>query len=231
MYGPASKGQSVAEDDDNDTVDKKNTSMVVVHPHQFDGKMKLAAPLRDAHGKELASLAKGTVVKNVRKGAPNSRSRSSPASTVARSAGSMRTSTRTIDLVCVLALASCAGAPAPLSDPPPLSAPPHAMTTCTDLSCLQANEGKVIDLEGTFASPPDPKRKGGSQYKLVLADGTEVVLKRDPRLTPALDGKHIAVRGKVYANPGNIPDEYGIVQATPNPYLVELHDVTSRVTP
>lgn len=102
------------------------------------------------------------------------------------------------------------------------------MATCTDLPCLQANEGKVIDLEGTFAFPPDPKRKGRNQYKLALADGTEVVLKRDDRLTPALHGKRIVVRGKVYANPGNIPDEYGIIQATPNPYLVELYAVTPR---
>lgn len=102
------------------------------------------------------------------------------------------------------------------------------MITCTDLPCLQAHEGEVIDLEGTFAFPPDPKRKGGSQYKLALADGTEVVLKRDERLTPALDGKRIVVRGKAYANPGSIPAEYGIIQATPNPYLVELYAVTPR---
>lgn len=102
------------------------------------------------------------------------------------------------------------------------------MTTCRDLACIQANEGQVIDLDGLFASPPDPSRKGASQYKLTLSDGTEVVLKRDERLTRALDGQRIVVRGKAYANPANIPDDYGIIQSTPNPYLVELYAVAPR---
>lgn len=102
------------------------------------------------------------------------------------------------------------------------------MTTCNDLACIEANEGQVIELEGVFAFPPDPSRKGTSQYKLALSDGVEVVLKRDERLTPALDGRRIAVRGKVYANPANIPDRYGIIQSTRNPYLVELYAVTPR---
>jgi hypothetical protein len=128
---------------------------------------------------------------------------------------------RTIELACLLALAGCAGT----STPKP---PPAAMATCSDLACLQANEGKVIDVEGTFAFPPDANRKGTAQYKLALADGTVVVLKRDARLTPALDGKSIVVRGKVYASPERIPDEYGIIQSTANPYLVELYAVTAR---
>jgi hypothetical protein len=134
----------------------------------------------------------------------------------------MRANTRTIELACLLGLAGCAGTSTP--KPPP----PAAMTTCTDLACIRANEGKVIDLEGTFAFPPDAKRKGTAQYKLALADGTVVVLKRDARLTPALDGKSLVVRGKVYASPQRIPDEYGIIQSTANPYLVELYDVTAR---
>ena len=126
-------------------------------------------------------------------------------------------------LVGLLALTSCAGTSAPKPAPAPA-----AMASCSDFACLQTNEGKVIEVEGTFAFPPDRTRKGTSQYKLALHDGTVVVLKRDDRLTLALDGKRIAVRGKVYASPERIPAEYGIIQATPNPYLVELYAVTLR---
>lgn len=69
MYGPASKGQSFAEEPDNrQAVADKATAMVVVHPHMLDGKVKADAPLRDAHNKTLASLRAGTKVKILLKG-------------------------------------------------------------------------------------------------------------------------------------------------------------------
>lgn len=116
----------------------------------------------------------------------------------------------------VLVLAGCAATTTP---------GPPAMTTCTDLACITAHEGSVIDLAGTFAFPPDRNKKGTSQYKLALADGTVVVLRRDERLAPALDGQTIVVRGKAYASPERIPDAYGIIQSTPNPYVVEIYAV------
>ena len=69
MYGPASKGQSFAEEDDNRlAVADKSTAMVVVHPHTLDGKVKPETPLTDARGKTLATLAQGTKVKILLKG-------------------------------------------------------------------------------------------------------------------------------------------------------------------
>lgn len=69
MYGPASKGQSFAEDPDNrGAAGNKTTAMVVVHPHVLDGKVRAEANLSDAYGKPIARLAKGTKVKILLKG-------------------------------------------------------------------------------------------------------------------------------------------------------------------
>ncbi|MDQ3334019.1 MAG: DUF4157 domain-containing protein [Myxococcota bacterium] len=70
MYGPASKGQSFAEEPDNQVaVADKATAMVVVHPHSLDGKVKPETPLKDARGKTLATLTRATKVKILLKGA------------------------------------------------------------------------------------------------------------------------------------------------------------------
>lgn len=90
----------------------------------------------------------------------------------------------------------------------------------------------MIDVDGTFAFPPDPKRKGQHLYRLVLADGTSVVLphpKTDAmrvKLAREHDGKRITARGIYYKHP--IPERYGIIQAVGDPYLVELYDVAVR---
>ena len=102
---------------------------------------------------------------------------------------------------------------------------PSATATCSDLACLDANAGKVIDVDGTFVFPPDPARKGQHLYRLALADGTSLVLHaKHAKLTKDLDGKRITVRGVYYKHP--IPERYGIIQAVADPYLVELYDVT-----
>ena len=127
---------------------------------------------------------------------------------------------RTISTLFV-ALAACSSK----GTPPP--AMPQATAACTDLACLKANEGKVIDVDGTFVFPPDPTRKGLQLYRLTLADGTSLVLhQKHARLTRDIDGKHITARGVYYGHP--IPERYGIFQAVADPYLVEIYDVTVR---
>jgi len=86
------------------------------------------------------------------------------------------------------------------------------------------NEGKVIDLAGTFAFPADPKRKGRHLYRLNLDDGTSVVLHpRHEQLTKDRDGQHITVRCIVFTK--MIPEKYDIIERTSDPYCVELFAV------
>jgi hypothetical protein len=104
------------------------------------------------------------------------------------------------------------------------------VTSCSERACLEANEGDVIDIAGTFVFPPDRKRKGQHRYTLSLVDGTKVILpnpKDDAtraQLSRANDGKRVTVRGRIYTR--NIPDRYGIIARTADPYVVELFAVT-----
>lgn len=126
----------------------------------------------------------------------------------------MRSINRRYAVLCATLVVSCSS-----SSPPP--APPHATGSCSDLACIEANEGKVIDLAGTFMFPADPKRKGKHLYRLLLADGTSVVLHaRHEQLTADRDRQQLTVRGIVYTKV--IPDRYGIIQRTSDPYCVEL---------
>lgn len=82
----------------------------------------------------------------------------------------------------------------------------------------------MIDLAGTFRFPSDPRRKGQHLYRLLLADGTSVVLHaKHERLTSDRDRQRLTVRGIVYTK--IIPDQYGIIQRTSDPYCVELFAV------
>ncbi len=104
---------------------------------------------------------------------------------------------------------------------------PKATATCTDLACLEANEGNVIDVDGSYVFPPDPQRKGQHLHRLTLADATSMVLHaKHPKLTKDIDGKPITARGVFYKHP--VPDRYNIIQALADPYLVELYDVVVR---
>jgi hypothetical protein len=117
----------------------------------------------------------------------------------------------------LLAIAACAS---PQRVPPP----PPGTTSCHDLACIEATEGNAIDLAGTFAFPSDPTRKGKHLYRLVLADQTSVVLHaKHAGLTKDRDGQPMTIRGVVYTK--LIPDQYGIIQRTSDPYCVELYDV------
>jgi hypothetical protein len=125
---------------------------------------------------------------------------------------------RTIDFVFFAVVASCSSRPSPVK---PVT---EAAARCTDLGCITANEGKVIDLDGTFAFPTDPTRKGKHLYRLVLADGTSVVLHaKHEKLEKQRDGQPMTVRGVVYTDA--IPERYGIIARTSDPYCVEVYDV------
>lgn len=106
---------------------------------------------------------------------------------------------------------------------------PQPTARCLDLACLEANEGNVVEVEGTFAFPRDPRRKGQHLYRLSLTDGTSLVLPAPPagefrrRLSRDNDGKQLTVRGRIYTK--TIPEQYGIIERTADPYCVELFDV------
>jgi hypothetical protein len=108
----------------------------------------------------------------------------------------------------------------------------QASAACGDRACLEAHEGKAIDVEGTFRFPEDPERKGKHRYRLVLGDGTAIMLPHPKelgamgaKLSRDHDGKRLVARGLVYVKPMNIPEKYGIIQSTADPQLVELYDV------
>ena len=125
---------------------------------------------------------------------------------------------RTISLFVLAACSSTSPSPAAM---------PQSTAVCSDLACLQANEGKVIDVDGTFVFPPEAAPKGQHFYRLTLGDGTNVVLhQHHAKLTREIDGKHITARGIYYKHP--IPERYRIIQAVADPYLVEIYDITVR---
>lgn len=134
-----------------------------------------------------------------------------------------------------LALAACAKEP-PMANPPaaPATAPtaepaPAATPTAPvarTLADLKAHQGVAVRIEGTFRFPTE---KAFARNKLVLDDGTTVILPRPEtgpgaaELTAANTGKRLAVHGIVYVEV--IPDRYQIIGRTPDPYLVELAGV------
>jgi hypothetical protein len=113
----------------------------------------------------------------------------------------------------LLLFAACHG-----SAPQPPRPPPTA--SCTDLACLSAHEGEVIELAGTLSLPDDPKRKGHHLHHLVLADGTRVVLDEPAPLAGLADGAQIKLHGRIFVK--TIPERYGIIERTAEPYLLEL---------
>jgi hypothetical protein len=70
MYGPASKDQSFAAEEDNAmAVDRQHTAMVVVHPHMLAGKTRSSIVLQDSATRAPgATLAKDTRVKVIQQG-------------------------------------------------------------------------------------------------------------------------------------------------------------------
>lgn len=71
MYGPASKGQSFAEDPSNTgALGNKTTTMVVEHPHMLEGRTRSAGVklLHPSSHAELTTLASGTEVRIRRRG-------------------------------------------------------------------------------------------------------------------------------------------------------------------
>jgi hypothetical protein len=119
----------------------------------------------------------------------------------------------------------------PMSTPPPKSAPASPTTASTAPAVpvartrgdLLAHEGTPVQVEGTFRFPTE---KAFAQNKLILDDGTLVVLPRPStgvgaaELVEANAGARMAVRGVVYV--GEIPAKYKIIGRTADPHLVEL---------
>ena len=110
------------------------------------------------------------------------------------------------------------------SSKPKPAAAPNAVAICGDKRCIETHVGQVIDLAGTFPAASDPKRKGKHMHRVALLDGTSIILHaKHAKLTGDRDGRPIMVRGIVYTT--EIPDRYGIIQRTSDPYCVEIYDV------
>lgn len=113
--------------------------------------------------------------------------------------------------------------PADLAYAPPLTAKSRAD--------LAQHQGKPLRVEGTFRFPTE---QAFARLKLVLDDGTEVILPPPPddsrgdepgaaELVDVNSGRRMAISGVVYVD--KIPEQYGIVSRTPDPYLFELSAV------
>jgi hypothetical protein len=87
---------------------------------------------------------------------------------------------------------------------------------CCTLDELRTRDGERVIVEGTVVCSPEVPLLG---CRLLLDDGTWVMA----RLRDALDGKRVRVAGRIFT--GAIPDEYGIIARTSDPYLLEITDV------
>jgi hypothetical protein len=110
------------------------------------------------------------------------------------------------------------------SSRPPATTPMPAAPSCSDLACMQAHDGQDIDIAGTLTAP---KRKVMDHYRIVLADGTTVIIGAGPargQFTPESDGKRVVVRGRIFT--GEIPESYSIVGRTAEPHLLDVAALT-----
>lgn len=96
--------------------------------------------------------------------------------------------------------------------------------SCSDLACLQSHDGQTIDVTGTLTAP---RRKVMDHYRVVLADGTAVIIGQGPargQLSPETDGKRVVVRGRIFT--GDIPASYDIIGRSAEPYLLDVAALT-----
>lgn len=117
-----------------------------------------------------------------------------------------------------------AGGAAPTSSgAPDAAAAPSNVPVARSRAELAQHEGQPIRVEGTFRFPIE---QAFARNKLVLDDGTEVILPRPSsgpgaaELVLANSGARLAALGVVYIK--DIPAKYKIIGRTPDPYLVEL---------
>jgi hypothetical protein len=102
-------------------------------------------------------------------------------------------------------------------------ASPERPASCADLACLQAHEGELVEIVGTYVFP---RKKAFAHNKLSLSDGTMVIVTSPDdggmraQLSSENDGKRLTVRGRIYVK--DIPEKYGIIGRTPDPYLMDV---------
>jgi hypothetical protein len=99
---------------------------------------------------------------------------------------------------------------------------------CTDMPCLLRHDEQVILAEGTFVFP---KEKAFARNKLSLSDGTIIILSPPSdeavraQLSRENDGKYMTICGRIFTK--QIPEKYGIISRTPDPYLVDIADIST----
>ena len=102
-----------------------------------------------------------------------------------------------------------------------------AAPLCTSIVDLRKHEGAPIRLRGTFHLPGE---KAFARNKLILDDGTTVILSRPARqpaaamLSEANRGVRMIIVGVVYIK--DIPARYQLIGRTSDPYLVDIESVT-----
>lgn len=100
------------------------------------------------------------------------------------------------------------------------------------LSELERQEGTLVRVQGAYRFPTE---KAFARNKLVLNDGTEVILvppypeRQAELLVAANQGRTMVVRGRVYVK--DIPARYRIIARTPDPYLLEIDDLALAPAP
>lgn len=96
---------------------------------------------------------------------------------------------------------------------------------CNTYNCLEKHDGEIIWVEGRYRHPPpksiEPKR-------IKLDEDTLVVLSKlddeaANKLNNTNDGEIMQVKGRIFT--GKIPDEYGVIARTPEPYLIDIREI------
>mgnify|MGYP001055285795 CR=1 FL=1 len=94
--------------------------------------------------------------------------------------------------------------------------------SCTSLKCIEDNEGKVVQLVGSYEFP---KQKAFAQNKLILGDGTKVIVggPREGNFVAANDGAEMRITGRVFTK--DIPEKYQIIGRNSDPRVLEITEV------
>lgn len=100
---------------------------------------------------------------------------------------------------------------------------------CKTLECLIEHNGNVVWVEGSYIHP---KSKSIEPHRLLLSDGTTVVLTKVQsesvlkNLKPENSNAVLRVMGRIFTD--KIPDLYGIIARTAEPYLLDIQEIKAQ---
>jgi len=135
---------------------------------------------------------------------------------------------RVVGATLALALAGCASAsddqpvsPSPTVNPTPDNEVPVALPVCKTLACLTEHDAAKVWVEGSWQAPAGRHRLAPS---LLLADGASAVVRIPAGGPPAPDdGRAVRILGRIFTD--KIPESYGVIARTTDPYLLDVEAI------